>query len=221
MEWLRKLLVFLQTNPPPSLEAIGDGLPGPGDKRRIRLAIIIGHEKKAQGANMVDPFKVSEYQYNTQVSNYMTEYIDEKDMPIEPVVIFRDGIGIVGTYAKAEREKCDVAIELHFNAFNGAATGSECLSSAEEKDKELAGLVLRGVCGVFQRGGLSRGVKVIPRADRGGLNVNSFPGGANCLVEPFFGDTFSEAEAGLAKQRNYAQALVDAVLLWARKKDLV
>ena len=221
MEWLKKLLAFLQMNPPPMLESIGDGLPGPDDTRKFRFAIIVGHEKKAQGANLASPFNTSEYEYNSEVARHMVDYIKNEKLPIDPVVIFRDGIGIQGTYAKAEKEKCDLALELHFNAFNGSATGSECLCSADSRDQELAALVLRGVCDIFQRQGLSRGIKVIPRSDRGGINVNSFPGGANCLIEPFFGDNHAEAQMAVSKKKAYAQALVDAVMLWARKKNIV
>lgn len=190
------------------------------DEMRIaRLVVVVGHEKAAAGAGLHGGG--SEYSYNSKVAEIMKGYAANRYPNVLVDIVLRDGIGIGGAYVKAKRLNPDACIELHFNAFNGQAQGSETLCSLEEKDKFFANIIQSAQCKVFERLGLSRGVKVISRAARGGQSVYALPGFANCLVEPFFGDNPTEAAMAKAKQSQYAQALVDAFVLWSQKVGLL
>jgi hypothetical protein len=177
---------------------------------KIGFAIIVGHEKKAPGATM-KVSKQSEYEYNKEVANLMINYC--KNFPVlSPKIYLRDGVGIVGAYRNAENDGKSVCIELHFNAYNGIASGSETLCSNDKADIAFAGIVQKNVCKVFKRQKLSRGIKSLGKQDRGGTNVNASAKMVNCLVEPFFGDNEYEAMMALELKYDYAKCLVDSVL---------
>ncbi len=202
----------------PSQLSGGHELPSHGERRQIKLGIIVGHDSKAQGAEMPDG--TSEYKFNSEVAELMAKECVRVGA-IVPVIIKRDGTDIAGTYKQAEDSKCDAVIELHFNAFNGTASGSEVLSTPDSNDIDFAQIILNAVCSVFERQGSSRGIKTLSRSGRGGGNVHGFPNGTNCLVEPFFGDNPREANMAMARKADYASGLVNAVLVWARKRNLV
>jgi hypothetical protein len=190
--------------------------PGLNETATLVIGLIVGHEKAAPGASMVSG--TSEYSYNSHIAWLAQEYVAKVLNNVRLHVIFRDGIGISGAYRKADDLKCDCVIELHFNSANKQATGSETLCSMETKDIEFASLMQTRMCTVFERNGLSRGVKQLTRSSRGGQSVYSFPNGVNCLVEPFFGDVKSECDLAITKQAQYAKGLIDVCLQWANAK---
>lgn len=193
-----------------------DGITAVSAPTKFKLAVIVGHEKKAQGAAMHrSQGFISEYMYNNAIADLMIDY--GKTVGVEVVKVLRDGIGISGANKKAASLKPDACIELHFNAANGTAHGTEVLCTLDAQDKTFAALVQANVCKVFERTGMSRGVKPIARSARGGGNVHGLPGIANCLVEPFFGDNQKEAEMAMKKKSEYAKALVDAFVSWTKK----
>jgi N-acetylmuramoyl-L-alanine amidase len=191
----------------------------PGTKRKVKLGVIVGHEKNAGGA-LLKLSRMNEYSYNGEVARLMKLMASELN-DIEVVIILRDGIGIDGAYKKANEALCDCVIELHFNAFDGKAIGTQTLSTSDARDVEFATLVQKAMCRVFERTSISRGVTKLARSARGGGNVHGFPAGANCLVEPFFGDVASEEKMALGKQRDYAACLLEAVRTWARMKEII
>jgi N-acetylmuramoyl-L-alanine amidase len=205
--------------PAPPLVSIPDErLPSAHDNRQFHLGVIVGHTKDSPGAALVGQ-GIFEYQFNTEIANMMKR-LAPRELKVD--VIFRDGVGIAGAYAKAEQLGCDGVIELHFNAFNGQAFGTETLCTQDANDVEFAHIVQKAMCDVYGRTGKgNRGVLVISRSARGGGNVHAFRTGANCLTEPFFGDNPSEVRMALAKKTEYAQCLLQATLLYARKKDFI
>ncbi len=186
-------------------------------KGKVKLGIIVGHSKKQMGAKMIEPFGKYEYEYNSIIADKIKKYAEA--LPVEVVIIFRDGQGIEGAYAEARKNLCDAVIELHFNA--GGGIGTETLSTADQSDVAFAQIVHKKVCEVFGREGSSRGVISVSKASQGGANLHQFPGGVNCLVEPFFGDVEAEASLGMNRADEYAEALVQAVWLWGKQVDLL
>lgn len=188
--------------------------PSPVETHKIKIGLVVGHEFKAPGADMIDG--TTEYKYNSEVAKLAAEYAESTDKAIvEP--IYRDGIGIEGAYHIAKTTKCDCVIELHFNSYNETAYGTETLCSLDRQDIEFATKIHQSVCAVFDRNGISRGVKPLPRSARGGQSIYSFSNGVNCLVEPFFGDNKGDCKLAKSKQTAYAKALVDASIMWSRK----
>lgn len=177
------------------------------------IGLIVGHTKKAPGASFA--LGGNEYDYNSDVARIAKAYCDVNFRNVKTHIIFRDGVGISGAYKKAEKLKCDVVIELHFNAFNRQVTGTETLSTTHVGDKAFGLEIQKMMCKVFNRQGLSRGLKPISRSTRGGRNVYSFAG-YNCLVEPFFGDAPSEARLANEKKEEYAEGLIEASIKFCK-----
>lgn len=209
---------------PPQIEVPEDGKshPAQGELRTVKLGIIVGHTKNESGADFYNG--TNEYAYNTETARLMELHAPRT---VKHVTIFRDGIGIAGAYQKAFTENCDCVIELHCNAFNGKARGTLVYTSAATEDIEFSREMQKAMVAVFGTQGrrvdedYGRGVQVISRQDRGGGNVYSFNGMANCLVEPAFCDNKEDCQLLLDLQAEYAKALVNAVELWAKKKDLI
>lgn len=189
-------------------------LPVP-QNRVVHLGIIVGHTKKAPGA--VSNTGMTEYDYNNKVASLIKKLSNEIPQ-IRVSVFYRDIIGIAGAYDLAEENKCDAVIELHFNAFNKKATGTVTLCTTDQQDIEFSNIIHTQMCTVFKRSGSSQ-ASAIGRSNRGAQNVYSFPGGVNCIVEPFFGD--SEGELGEELMDEYARCLLEGVFTWAVIKRLV
>ena len=197
-------------------------LPDADHTGSVHLGIVVGHTRDNGGAIMAKPYNMSEYVYNTVVAKKMKAYAEAVYKgSVKVSIFFRDHGGIAEAYGGAILAGCDAVIELHFNAYNGLVTGTETLCTPDNGDVEFAHIIQRGMCTVFGRQAMSRGVKAISRSERGGWSVHSFPPGVNCLVEPFFGDTPSEAVLAMSNQDEYAKGLINSVVLWARKKDLL
>ena len=181
----------------------------------MKLGLVIGHERRAPGATMAQPYGISEYKYNTGIARLAVDHAERYHPDVDVHVITRDQIGVAGAYAQALAKHCDCVIELHFNAANGKAAGTETLCSGEPIDMAFAQVVQDKVEAVFGRidgGRGDRGLKKNP--PRGGASVNGFKGKANCLVEPFFGDNPAEAELAMNRQAQYAASLIEAVVEW-------
>lgn len=192
--------------------------PHPLAANPITLGLIVGHTKRAPGATLHNG--PSEYVYNTEVANIAKKYAERyKFLTVH--IIFRDVVGISGAYKKANTLKCDAVIELHFNAFNKKVVGTETLIAPGTANRAFAQFIHDMQCQVFERGGPSRGIKVLSRGQNGFGNVSSFPQGPNCLPEPFFGDTPSEALMAVRKKEAYAQGLIEASVKYFQSQEMI
>lgn len=213
IEILKSVIAMIDKKP---VEIPLDGQTVEALQDKLRLVLIIGHDKKAPGAVMHrSQGLITEYMYNSSIAQMAREYGITKNVDVQ--LVYRDGVGISGALKKAQGLKPDACIELHFNSFNGMAQGTETLCTLDAQDQTFAKIVQGKICLVFERTGMSRGVKPIPRSSRGGSNVTGLPGIANCLVEPFFGDNEKEAQMAMQNKSQYAHALVDAFIEWSRK----
>lgn len=194
-------------------------LPTPGHPwdRRLTIGVVVGHTKKSPGAMVEAPLKTYEYFENKRVAQKMKDYASKKlSQNVVVNVYYRDGIGIAGAYTKAMLDGCDCVIELHFNAFNKAAYGTETLCTMTQMDKDFAKVVQSSLVKLFQRDKTGdRGVKPRAKNDRGWASVSALPTMANCLVEPFFSDNPKEMALYMKVRDEYPGALVDAAIEWA------
>jgi N-acetylmuramoyl-L-alanine amidase len=183
---------------------------------RVRLALIVGHEKARPGASLHGGG--SEYQYNMKVAQKAQAFAKEILFDeLEVFVVYRDGQGIGGAYEEVKEIDPDVAIELHFNAFNKRVVGTELLYH-DDKDKDpaleraFATFLLDGLYALFRPGVPKndkrlRGAKDLPAGHRGWYNVSRVMDFPSVLVEPFFGDTPSEAKLARELLDDYAKEL--------------
>jgi len=176
------------------------------------LAVIVGHTKKRPGAKGAAPIDTHEYSFNSGLANSIHEYCQENS--VRSKIFTRDRKGISGAYREAVVWGATFAVELHFNAFNRTATGTETLYDEEThrdamtwashlQDRMLQALKLR-----------DRGLKEIDKGGRGyrSLSAASIP---IAIVEPFFGDNPSDASVGLERKLDIAEAIVDAAKSFA------
>ena len=158
-------------------------------KRNKKLAIVVCHNQKAQGAVRVDNNQ-TEFSYYTEISNYCLEFAKQHDLDVK--IFYRQN---TTGYAKEIREcyedvdewGADVSCEAHFNASGTkSARGCEVLSSGSPASLKISTAVYNELIRVFNFKG--RGVKVLNKKSRGYLSVTS----AKCpsiLPEPFFGSS--------------------------------
>lgn len=196
-------------------------------KKQVDLAIVVGHNSYAQGASFNLDFRTypkgprSEFQFHSVVSKYIKEQCDASGH-INTHIIFRDvKTDVEGAYKRAEALGCDLLIELHYNAFNEKASGTETLASYRTDDVNFATVVQKHLCVAFNRTGMSRGVKSIPQNQNGGYAVHRLIRVPNCLTEAFFGDNRAEATFAWENKTTYANALRNAVLEYARKEKMI
>ena len=171
-----------------------------------KVSIIVGHEEKAQGAMGVAPINMHEYEWNKGLAALLA--CDLMDLNIESEIFFRDGVGILGAYTQSNKWGPLCSIELHFNAFNGQAIGSETLyNDGEEWSEKFAKIIQERMVFVFNRTGAhDRGANGITQFDRGYGNLSY----AKCpaiLIEPFFGDNVADAELAASKKIELSKQL--------------
>lgn len=176
------------------------------------LVVIIGHGIGAdKGAYGVAPLSMYEYDYNTLVANDMAEYA--KKLGLHCTILNKHGsttaaIGATATELVKSFGGKGCVIELHFNSFNGKASGTEVLYDLAEKDNaKFAMICLRKMVQLF--GKPNRDIK--HDTGRGGSNLAAVKC-TSCLVEPLFGDNPDDSALLKNKRAEYAKCLVDSAV---------
>ncbi|WP_323775964.1 N-acetylmuramoyl-L-alanine amidase [Leisingera sp.] len=180
----------------------------------MKLAIVVGHNARAQGAVRPDTGE-TEFRWNSHLAQLIEE--EARLFPrITVETFFRTPAGtyraeIERVYRATDDWGADATCELHFNSHTSrAATGTEVLSSGSEaslrfsialQDRMLAALKLK-----------DRGVKV-RRSGRGSESLISGRAPA-VLIEPFFGSSPKGQQA--TDEAHEKRALARAALLAAQ-----
>jgi N-acetylmuramoyl-L-alanine amidase len=182
----------------------------------MKLAIIVGHLKVAKGARAVAPLSCYEYDYNDVVAELM--YKHAKDRGIDCYVYRKDGTTAEYVGQLIDKWNADLCIELHFNAANGSARGTEVLVDEDPGESfHYAAVIQKQLCELFSRDKRgNRGVKVVEAGDRGHRNLKTVKC-VSCLVEPAFGDNEDDARLLKMLQNQYAMTLVDASMEYWRE----
>ncbi|MFL7036505.1 N-acetylmuramoyl-L-alanine amidase [Vibrio lentus] len=162
----------------------------------MKIALIVGHEEKKQGASNRNG--VTEYDYNSRLAKLAAALLVTEGY--EPFIVYRDGTTYSKLPERVNKTGADVAISLHCNAFNGQASGSETLHYVNSPSGErLAEHIQKKVVGVMElpdRGLRPVDVKHVGRkGDRGGhlCKRTSMP---TVIVETFFIDNDSDLQRG-------------------------
>lgn len=186
------------------------GPAGAGADATQKLAIVVGHTRVDGGAEGIAPISASEYRWNSDLASLISAHAATKGVEVR--TFFRDGIGVSGAYANVRAWRPRASIELHFNAANGTARGTETLfGTACAASAGWAGAIQNALVRLYARtGSQNRGLKKCPPHPRGGASVNAMSDIPSCLIEPFFGDNTADAALGHRSKRAQAQALVDA-----------
>lgn len=169
----------------------------------MKIAIVVGHNSRAQGAVRVLDGR-TEFDWNNELADLIQDH-DKR-----AVRVFRREWGggysreIDRVYAEVDHWGADCSLELHFNASaNKKANGGETLSSGTKGSLWLAENIRSRVSSVM--GNKDRGIRVVKRHERGGRSL--WQGRAPAvLTEPYFGSNISECITALHHMDELAEA---------------
>lgn len=177
------------------------------------LAVVVGHTRSSPGAQGKAPplprnpdTARYEYAWNSNLAEMIKKRADASG--IRCSVFFRDSGGITGAYARVRQWRPEATVELHFNAFNERARGTETLFALSSSRAWAQALQDEFVALYERKGSLNRGLKDRSGGGRGHLSLTQISPSA--LIEPFFGDEPSDAELGDTSKARLANAIVEA-----------
>ena len=180
------------------------------------IAVVVGHNEAAQGADALEPIGMSEFPWNSLIAERMVDLGSRHGFQCvkflrRPAKSYTSELAAV--YKAVNSSGAIASIELHFNDAGPSATGTETLVSESAASKALGGFVQAAM--VRKLGLTDRRVKVVPRGARGSASVyyGSMPG---ILVEPFFGGNRSDVAraAGIGIQ-GFAEMYLEGLQHWA------
>jgi N-acetylmuramoyl-L-alanine amidase len=165
-----------------------DSVADPEGKPKAIVGLFVGHNR-GTGATAIDG--ADEWESRRKVANAAAEKL--KDAGYRAHVIYRNGrLG----YASAMREhgratsslRLDLALELHFNAFDGSAEGAEILVASQSTADTLGKAFVDATSAAYPDRVLRSGGVKLQTGGRGYLfNANQrCPSG---VYEPCFGDS--------------------------------
>ncbi|AUS01456.1 N-acetylmuramoyl-L-alanine amidase [Vibrio phage 1.285.O._10N.286.55.C12] len=173
-----------------------------------RVGIVVGHSVTDPGA--VNANGCSEFRFNAELSYMVAVEILKHGM--DPVIIWRDR-AYSAMPDKVNGHDVDFSIELHCNAFNTKASGSETLFfTGSANGCKLATHIQSEV--VEALGLNDRGAKGVTRDDRGGLMLvkTTKP---HVIVEPLFIDNSLELSVGESRKVELAVAIANGCKQYA------
>ncbi|MFC0339351.1 N-acetylmuramoyl-L-alanine amidase [Paracoccus niistensis] len=187
------------------------------------LAIVVGHTRSSPGAEGKAPPLPSsptaarfEYTWNSELAAIVKQRAEASGIRCN--VFFRDNGGITGAYARVRQWRPEATVELHFNAFNKQARGTETLF-AHPGSRAWAQALQTELVAVYKRvKPLDRGLKDQSAGGRGHLSLTQIQPSA--LIEPFFGDEPSDAQLGEQNKKQLADAII-AAFRAARARPMV
>ena len=170
---------------------------------KILIAIVVGHHEKDQGAENKS-FNLTEYKYNLEIAELI---IADLSKDFETTLIFNKELSQLPKAINETNAK--VCINLHCNAFNRIASGTETLYyHTSSKGKALATYVQNRVLDALDL--RDRGVKSIESGDRGGyvLRKTTMP----CIItEPAFIDNDVDCIILMDNKVQLAKAIADGI----------
>lgn len=202
----------------------------PLEKRKYKVGILIGHNKRAQGAYtypMRDPKtgeirKISEFEFNKPRGREAISVLKSKYDIDDVCLIFRPPGLSYSKQVESVVEQClelgvEILISLHVNAASPSARGCEVLvpkspSLIDDKIGDLITNLIEKRFDIIQRHG--NGVKTIPESHAGaGMLYSLMEAGIHAvIVEPVFGNHRSpESERFFASPEKYSDILADVI----------
>jgi len=177
----------------------------------MKLAIVVGHNSKSQGAVRPDTGE-SEYTYNHRMARYMESLSDSVEVKMflrVPGGGYTREIGRV--YRQVDDWGADASIELHFNAAGDPrASGTETLSSGTSNSITLAEEVQMEM--VEELGLRDRGIKIRNNRTKGRGYRSLVMGRAPAIItEPFFATSSKGRQAtdSTLEQQKLAEAILE------------
>jgi N-acetylmuramoyl-L-alanine amidase len=197
--------------------------------KKTKIALIIGHTKKSQGA--VNYKGETEFSFNSRIAEKVKKIFEIKYPTKELKLFFRDegyySTAVVAVGKAVGKWGAKISMELHFNSFKQLAYGCEILvwEGAKDADKtiKLADEITDRMAKKFnlkernshkyKDGKVGDGVKILPSKERGALNIKACndEGVVHAmLIEPCFANLeSSESKAIFENEDAYAEFLAE------------
>ncbi len=184
----------------------------------MKFALVVGHEAAEPGARAVAPLDCYEYTYNKSLAGMIACHL--MDEGIQSEIFFRDKIGVHGAYGEVNAYMPMASIELHFNASDGTARGTETLFAKKVIGSERLAKVIHSylITGLGRFGSENRGVKQVESSDRGYVNLtlSLYP---SILIEPFFGDNVQDSMLGLSQKEQLSLTISRGIAAYMRNEN--
>jgi N-acetylmuramoyl-L-alanine amidase len=184
----------------------------PRDWRRSEVVgICIGHSRRGDRGAINHDDTTDEWTYNLSAGEALHKSLKNKGIPSRLYSHYGGGSYSAAMRDIKRRFKEDhvtLALELHFNSYNGSAHGSETwYRFGAPKGKKLASFLQRSIINAY--GTRDRGVKASKRGTRG-YGFLSHPDIPKVLCEPFFGDNKKDYLL-FSKPEELGQPLADGI----------
>ena len=181
-----------------------------------QIALIIGHNVKAQGAVRVTD-RVSEFVFWSKLARELAALNPEQYVILERQAGLDYATEIDRVYAKANDLGVSGTVELHFNSAAAAsASGTEVLTSGTRGSMILSNLLQDKMQVALRL--KSRGVKQVTKQQRGGRSLWAGASPA-ALIEPFFGSNRNDCEVVDRVRATFVAALHDACTTFLKRPD--
>lgn len=151
----------------------------------MKLYLIAGHHNKDNGATALGN---KEKDLTIEFRDLILDYIKESSPNLEVILDNdNDTLSQVINKVNATIHKDDILLDIHFNAFNGKASGTECFipKISSNIEKEIADEICKFYTRYMQIP--NRGVKTPDESARGSLGILKGTGN-RILVETCFMD---------------------------------
>jgi N-acetylmuramoyl-L-alanine amidase len=193
-----------------------------------KVAIIIGHNERKQGAYALNPIGDYEFTYNGVVGEHMLAMAE--NVPHVDMQVFRRRADLGGysseikeVYNRVNDWGAKFTMELHFNAFerrevkDGITMGCEMLTSGTIGSEAGARCLLHSTLTMFPAL-KNRGLREVEVTDRGGPSV-WLARGYSVLTEPFFGSDADDVAEIIRRggQKAIAEANMRGLLSWIKE----
>lgn len=168
-----------------------------------KIAVVVGHSETDPGA--VNKNGRTEFEYNSELSSIVCDELIQ--LGHEPVIVWRDR-AYREMPGKVNMLDVDFSIELHCNAFDTSATGSEVLFYRGSRfGMYLARTIQKSIVACL--GLHDRGAKWREAGDRGGLMLQKTRA-PHVILEPFFIDNPNDLQVGERLQHELGVAIAIA-----------
>jgi N-acetylmuramoyl-L-alanine amidase len=153
----------------------------------------------------------NEYRFNNALAESISCHLATQDH--EAFIINKDNITNRDVAIIVNYHESICAIELHCNAFNERARGTETLYTLKNiHNAKLAALIQKALVKALDRTGkLDRGIEILVEGERGFANISGILEPV-CLIEPIFMDNLEDVRLGLLSMDAMACGIAGALV---------
>jgi len=184
-----------------------------------RLFLIAGHHHDDPGATSTHAKlggRVTEAELTIELRYLVKAYFEAHNKNQVFIDDDHDTLATVISKINAEIKPDDIMVDLHFNAFNGRASGSEVIvpNASNQLEREIAAEISKEIAGIMIIP--NRGVKDESQTARGRIGILRGVGN-RILIEVMFKDNPNDMEAYQINKHIIASAIAQIIEKYINK----